>query len=378
LHERLTLTRVARRAARTAFFKVVRAAFSTDDGRAILNDTLVDQLSLRPAFLDECSLLDPPYADLARAHRDPDHTARRPVVITARFRTGSTLLWNIFRHIDGCTSYYEPFNERRWFDAKQRGSRVDRTHREVGDYWREYEGLPELGRYYNEAWVRRRLYMGEHSWDPGMAAYVRTMIDRAPGRAILQFNRIDFRLAWFRRMFPNAIVVHLYRHPRDQWCSTFPDPGEYPSTASVADFADHDHFYLREWAADLRQWFPFLGERETSHPYETFYYIWKLSYWFGVTYAHHSLSFERLTANPTSELEQLFHVVGLSGADVSRSAGLVTPTPSRWARYADESWFRAHEARCEQVLHDFFGTPSARQIESRDQRARIDSPHVMR
>ena len=39
-----------------------------------------------------------------------------PIIITGRFRSGSTLLWNIFRDLPECTAYYEPFNERRWFD----------------------------------------------------------------------------------------------------------------------------------------------------------------------------------------------------------------------------------------------------------------------
>jgi hypothetical protein len=201
--------------------------------------------------------------------------------------------------------------------------------------------------------------MGEGSWDPQMAGYVRLMIERAPGRAVLQFNRIDFRLAWFRRTFPDATIVHLYRHPRDQWCSTFPDLHEYPATAPAQDFAAHDHYYLGHWAADLAPWFPFLTASATSHPYQVFYYIWRLSYWFGVTYAHHSLSFERLVADPTNELELLFRVVGLPHADVAKSAALVTPTPSRWVRYADDGWFRAHEDRCEQVLQEFFGTTAA-------------------
>lgn len=375
-HERLAITRVARRAARAAFFKLLRHALATDDGRAILNDTLEDRLQRPPAIPSRHLSLDPPYADLGRASGPPDRITPRPIVITARFRTGSTLLWNIFRHLDGCTAYYEPFNERRWFDAAQRGSRVDGTHGPVGDYWREYDGLAELARYYHEDWIRRRLYMDEQSWDPDMAAYVRTMIEGASGRAVLQFNRIDFRLAWFKRTLPNAILVHLFRHPRDQWCSTFPDLREYPYTAPAGDFAAHDHFYLREWATDLQHWFPFLAERETSHPYQTFYYIWKLSYWFGVTYAHHSLSFEQLAANPVPELERMFRVVGLTGVDVSPSAKLVTPTPSRWPRYADDGWFREHEVRCEQVLRQFFGTTPPEHWQAAEDAARTENSSV--
>jgi hypothetical protein len=33
--------------------------------------------------------------------------------------------------LPGCTAYYEPFNERRWFDPRTRGERVDATRRNV-------------------------------------------------------------------------------------------------------------------------------------------------------------------------------------------------------------------------------------------------------
>ena len=38
---------------------------------------------------------------------------------------------------------------------------------------------------------------------------------------MLQFNRADLRVAWLRQQFPQAKLIHLYRHPRDQWLSVF-------------------------------------------------------------------------------------------------------------------------------------------------------------
>src|SRR5262249_12587557 len=145
------------------------------------------------------------------------------ILITARFRSGSTLLWNIFRHVDGCVAFYEPFNERRWFDPACRGQHVDPSHKQVDDYAREYEGFEQLAEYYRDEWIGRNLFMDEASWDPAMKQYVDLLINEAPGRPILQFNRIDFRLPWMRRHYPAAKIVHLYRHPRDQWCSSLLD-----------------------------------------------------------------------------------------------------------------------------------------------------------
>src|SRR4029453_9208736 len=106
--------RVARARLRTAFFNVVRAVARTDDARSIASATLDDLVARRPQLPASAPRRRVPYLDLGRAGESTAVATRRPVFITARFRSGSTLLWNLFRHLSGCTSYYEPLNERRW------------------------------------------------------------------------------------------------------------------------------------------------------------------------------------------------------------------------------------------------------------------------
>src|SRR5207249_2845626 len=205
LNERIATIGWLRRKIRRLFFATIERALQTADGKAILAAALAGHLRrlALPRGCDEDVHRLYPELPL-QAERLDRRAVKRPIFITGRFRSGSTLLWNLFRHVEGITSYYEPFNERRWFDEATRGDRVDPTHLHVTEYWSEYAGLSELSNYYDERWIDTELFMDEFCWNPNMERFVSLLVDRVKGRAVLQFNHIDFRLQWFRRTFPEA------------------------------------------------------------------------------------------------------------------------------------------------------------------------------
>ena len=348
--------RSLRNSIRSRFFSIWKKAFQTDDGKHAAADALRDLLSWRPNDVSGDLVSESPYSDLGRRSTATPVCERDDIIIvSARFRSGSTLLWNLFRNVPGCTSYYEPFNGRRWFDSRSRGEQVDSTHRQVADYWTEYDGFDDLGEVFDEAWNEHEFYMNEDAWNPRMQTYIERLVERADGRPVLQFNRLDFRLPWARHAFPNARYVHLYRHPRDQWTSILRKNQGFPLNGDMADFRAVDGFYLERWAADLKYRFPFLDERSIEHPYQLHYFLWKLSYIYGRAYSDISLSFEELTTAPERSVFSLFETCGIDACHIENLLPLIQPPPfGKWKQYADDQWFRRHEERCEEVLWRFF------------------------
>src|SRR5439155_18080217 len=133
---RMGPVKLLRRSLRDGLFSVFRRVLGTDDGRAMVTASVRGLLRGRPPALqgNGCPAA-PPYPDLG-APQVGGRTSQRSdvILITGRFRSGSTLLWNLFRNVPGCTAYYEPLNERRWFDPALRGDQTDATHRNVSDY----------------------------------------------------------------------------------------------------------------------------------------------------------------------------------------------------------------------------------------------------
>lgn len=289
-----------------------------------------------------------PYEELAEPAATTGPTPA--VFITARFRSGSTLLWQLFRQLEGCTAFYEPLNERQWFDAGHRGERVDASHRGVHDYWREYDGLEDLGQWYREDWIREGLYMDEACHDPALRRYIDALIAAADGTAVLQFNRVDFRLPWLRRQFPQVPIIHLYRHPRDQWLSFLADKATMGPEQVEKTY--RDGFYLDVWCRDLARYYPFLHADVTPHPYRRFYYLWKLSWLFGQRYASVSIAFEDLVTETQGTLRTMLDAIGWAGPvdEAQLAAQIAAPPLGRWRDYASASWFAGHEAACEAVL----------------------------
>lgn len=340
-----------RKVFRDKFVKLFAKAVSTPAVRYQINKMIA--VSLDQNKRTKLKNFRSPYIHEGFSKTGSKSTQSQPIFITGRFRSGSTLLWQLFRNMNDTTAFYEPLNERRWF-LPSRGSKVDISHIGVEDYWSEYKNMEHLELFYKEDWIRYSLYMDEFHFDFQLKEYLNALINSAMGRAVLQLNRVDFRLPWLRHNFPTALVLHIYRNPRNQWCSVLGKEHTYGCFDPQENFTDR--FYLNLWVRDLVKQFPFLADFDGKHRYYHFYLLWKLSFIFGINNADLSISLEELTSDPEKSLNEIYQFLGKPDHFSIKDLKPIIrgDIGSQWQYYATDEWFSRIELECEAVLDEYF------------------------
>jgi len=275
---------------------------------------------------------------------------QRPIFITARFRSGSTLLWNLFRSVPGYRAFYEPCHDGLPQNIHNRWT--DETHQGVTSYWSEYRPIVETVRrlHRNEFGVAR-LYLEADDDYPEFEFYLRGLMDECgDSTPVLQFNRVDFRLPWLRRRFSQARIVHLERNPRDSWLSMV-------RTLPISEW-DHplseDPYDLLLWSVSLSPQFPFLTADRIANSYERHYYLWRLSSLAGRRGADCTVDYDLdLQQEPSRGLAKLAELAPALTPHLEQALGLIHQhEPARWKRFRDAKWFEEIETRCETELED--------------------------
>jgi hypothetical protein len=289
------------------FSAVTRTSRFKDEIRNILKDTLhTNHILNEKVFLKDV----PEYEFLGKSDScEKTYKIKSPIFITARFRSGSTMLWNIFRKIGGFTCFYEPLlHEKPSERGKTKGYRIDSSHIGVENYHEEFKGIKTLDGYHKYTWAYENLYMSEFDFDYELEKYIEILIENSVGTPVLQFNRIDFRLGWIKKVFPKAKILHIFRNPRDQWISMIYNDIFIPKDYCFRDdfYPNINAFYLIDWWKDLKIVMPFLELRYLKHPYQIHYLLWRVSYMFGKKYSDLSLCFENLILQKEKYIKIIF------------------------------------------------------------------------
>jgi hypothetical protein len=193
-----------------------------------------------------------------------------------------------------------------------------------------------------------RLLLEENDEYEELARYIEFLIGEAGDRLpVLKFNRVDFRLPWLRRRFPDCRLIHIWRDSRDQWYSTVrAEPKEHWGDPYLATT-----YELMTWSCALAPEFPFLFSPVVKSSYHRHYLLWWLSKLMGQRAGDLSVSFDNdLVARPAPGIALVLSSVGLD-ADAEALAGLVMkPRAGGWREFAADGWFRTAQDECDALL----------------------------
>jgi hypothetical protein len=155
---------------------------------------------------------------------------RAPVFIHSLFRSGSTYLFNAFRRSNaGYWCYQEPLHEvlMRLNDHPERLMSFDKDlmnqlrHPALSKpYFFEFFDIKEhLAGTFQESFSYETFFLPSTGPLPvGLHDYLRCLITYAKVRPVLQFCRSGGRARALKSSF-DAVQIHLWRNPRDQWWS---------------------------------------------------------------------------------------------------------------------------------------------------------------
>ena len=222
------------------------------------------------------------------------------VFISGRFRSGTSMLWNLFNQLPQYYAYYEPLHPNLLSHIKHVKPKQD--HIGIDDYWQSYAQLNNLSKYYSPEFGQKRLYLEKHDKWTELEQYIRFLISSAGEKTpVLQFNRMDLRLSWLKNTFPDSTIIHINRDVYPLWISS-----RKHLKSEEKDLEAHpDAYDLMQWSADLATKFPMLQSKNNRSGYFRHYFIWKLSHLLASSHADLKLSLENHFLNTTIGIDML-------------------------------------------------------------------------
>ena len=275
-------------------------------------------------------------------------TRPRPIFISGRVRSGSTMLWNIYNQAPGYRAFYQPCHDNLF--PHIRYTAPMESHRGVSDYWGAYRDLGEgLEEAHRSEFGIARLLLESTDEHVALRDYIQFLIDQCDDdeTPVLQFNAMCWRLPWLRAQFPDAHVVHLWRNPRDSWFSMIRHlPRELWDEPDLADAYD-----LLQWSVDLAPHFPFLFGEDVQTSYARTYLLWALSRLAGEHCSDTVICFDDIQGDPRSTLDRMVDSELLCKKAAKVAKKVIEPMPrGAWRAVHDDDWFTAIEERGDALL----------------------------
>ncbi|MDH0339076.1 hypothetical protein [Metapseudomonas otitidis] len=155
----------------------------------------------------------------------------KPIMIHSLFRSGSTYIFNVFRQSSaGYCCYQEPLHEvfadhspeapwRAESNSEPRTSELRHPSLDRPYFWEFTRCADLIESRYRKEFAFDTFFLDQNDDTRSeLCSYIEGLGERATGRPVYQFCRSIGRMAWLRQQF-DAVHLHLWRNPWDQWWS---------------------------------------------------------------------------------------------------------------------------------------------------------------
>lgn len=298
----------------------------------------------------------------------PQQIAKNSIFITARYRTGSTYLYSLFSSLANTATFYEPLNyhlvdnlDRDDLETQQ--DKLQFAHTLKGDYLADYQSLDrkKLMRYFRREFNLTNIVMSATEQSDELKEYIHFLLSTYPQKSkVLQFNRIDFRLPWFKVNFPQAFIVNLRRNPRDIYASfvgMFLRKVSGQPQINLEDGVETmiDYVGLNEELDALSTVFSLPCLTDNLNSYQKVYLLNQLSNRWADSFADLVVEYESLIKDPMAVITEI--VSYLPTWELSFDREFIEAKQNRinvWKEYHSDSWFKNNEIVCNESLDRIF------------------------
>ncbi len=230
-----------------------------------------------------------------------------PIFICGRFRAGTSFLWHVFDQLANCCAWYEPLHPQLLTHIQGTPPKAD--HVGINDYWHSYRRHPQFKQSYDASFAYRQLWLEATDQCETLRQYIQSLIDlSAEQQPVLQFNRMDLRLPWLKRQFPQAKIVYIERNPLQLWQSQ----RKHLCLADRDNESHSDAYELMQWSVALTDILPFMAHQPSRHGFFRFYCLYRLSKQLGHAHADLVLSLDEDVFESARVIEKINQLVPLN------------------------------------------------------------------
>ena len=290
---------------------------------------------------------------------------RKSIFIHGWERSGTTYIWNVFRHVSNYYAYNEPFHEE--FLRLRDPELLKHSHKLTKDinhpfltqsYFAEYIPLStKISKIFKKEFPYDLYFLMPETQCDSLKKYINMLINSAQGRPVFKFVRSLFRIRWLKRNF-NSLNILLWRNPRDEWESInstmekgfrmlliLNSPSKPEPIKKLASFIGIDEFHSSDLILEMAHFHKIANRLSPEKQYFVFFTLWCISFLENIDYIDIEINMNKLSDSQeyrTKILNQMeqYGIKNIDFSDCNIREGLFTKKQKDFFISIEENVFK--------------------------------------